>query len=287
MYIYGFSTAILGMCLFDRTDEIALKYPDLDDQEIALVANYLDAYEGREQQPKRYATVKTQVLQRMRKLQRDFTAAGGDARLPIVAKLVDYNQLMRETNVAPHAFSSLNQCDPQFYARACEANDDIPEEVKAALDVESRDGNFLDYVSRHVRQVFFVEHLGEHVQILNSDIWTGTAEEATRSVVIDTFDEELRAVFEPWQMAATMVHEAAHISYFYLFANDPKRQKLDRAERYATIAKFRYIYALVKDVHTPEKIKQKAESALNGVLSEIQKFNRRLGWDISDYSLTK
>lgn len=289
MCVIGISLASVGGCSFDRLDALASTYPDLEEKDVKLVDRYLGAYENRKSQPERYQQARGEVLTRMRQLQIELEAAAGDAprQLRTLARLVNFNRIMRETGVAPANFARRSFCEMTASLRQCTGEAlaaDIPEEVKLALEVDFRALNFLDYVALHVRRAFFVERIREHILILDSNLWVGASEGATRSVVI-------AKNFEPWMLAAALVHEAAHIDRFYRFADNAKMQELDRVERYAYIVLSAYLSNLILkvdgDKSVPEATKQKIASAFAVVLSRIAAINQRLGFDPKDYDAAK
>ncbi|MFH1347449.1 MAG: hypothetical protein ABIH22_02035 [Candidatus Margulisiibacteriota bacterium] len=262
------------------------KYPDLKGQDRVLVDEYLKAYENSGAQPSRYLNVRGKLLSRMRDLQTDvkYGNKDKDQQLATLAKLVDFNLIMRKTYVAPGSFA-----DQSYQGAGLTAV--IPEEVKPLLEVEFKGQTFANYVARHVSRVFFVERLSRQVKILNSDRFSGTCDGATRSVIIDTYQESEGKRYENWLLAAALVHEAAHIDRFYRFANDPVMQEKYPVERYAYIVERAYLRGLLVKVENDPSFsgetKRKMVFASKAVLGRIRQLNQKLRFAADDFSLEK
>ncbi len=290
MYIYPVSAAISGMYSVGGQERLASTYPDLEKQDLALVEDYLDAYGKKGIQPERYHNFKTKVIKKMLHLQLELEWGKNEQdQLKILAKLVNFNQIMRKTYVAPISFS-LRFYVPEYLRRSggkgLPAN--IPDEVKTALNVKFKEElSFSDYVARHVQRAFFVKRLGQHVRILGSENWIGTSDEATQSVVVDTYDDKNSESFGRWLMAAALVHEAAHIDYFYRFRNKPIMQELNRAERYAYIVTRDYLVKIGKDKSISEETRKKIERACKSINRKITGLNQKLDLASDDFNIKR
>lgn len=215
-----------------KVDETNNKYPDLDRCEAWLAAKYLAAFEKRETQPAGFEKFKSAILLKMRQLQQRFSCSTDEAgRISLVAKLINFNQIMRETSVSPAVFLPPN--NPELICRERISGQAIPENLQPVLDLNNAGINFLDYTAGQIKQTLLVANLRGRVRIFNSDQQIGTAEAATRSAIIDTHDEGTGLNYPAWFLASLLVHEAAHLDYIYQAQNGCARYSLEAAESYA------------------------------------------------------
>lgn len=262
----------------EDANTLSSRYPDLTYQDRVMAAEYLMAYESRGYEPNRYSSARDEVIARMRDLQREVEYGYGDwgkyQQLTTLAQLYNFNQVMKMTNVAPVYFA-----DQSHNVEAAE----IPEEIRQVLG-----DKYQEYVARHVSRVIFVEHLGEEVKMLNSDRWNGMSEGGTRSAVIDTFQERTKKRCDDWQLAACLVHEAAHIDRFYSYAGDPAMQVKDRPERYACIVESKYLSSLLFNASSfPNETEKEISYTLRVVTDSIRQYNQDLGLAADDFSPEK
>lgn len=269
------SAASIVTILTGDDKNLSAKYPDLNKQELALVKNFTVRFPGS----------RKKILKRIKQLhkQLEHTSGNKQQKLMILAKLLNFNQFLRESLMPPkffaeHAYSEnyvdLRQCGEEKLAL------DIPEDVKLALDVGGEKHSYPDYVERNVRRAYFVKQLGEHIKILKEDKWDGTSEESSRSVIIDTYNEKGKRLSEAWEMAAVLVHEAAHIEYFYSNMDKVEKEELLIAERYAYIKEIGYLYRLWRktgeDKNIPKTTKEKIGATLQRIVDQVNDLNKSL-----------
>ena len=283
-YIHLLTQTISGMApvysFFERMkirEELAEKYPDLNEGEIEEVLEY-KLGGGRER-------TGSKIFENIHRLQQEFIlyANDRDKQLLCAAKLINYGELMRREYIAPGKYSFFSQFGGKDELRRSGGwgiSNEIPEEVKLALDVDYIDGNFIDYVSEHVRHVFLGRDIYQKVKILRK-YNLGTCEETTRSAIVVNYDEKLGIYLPAWAVAETLVHEAAHIEYFYKYADDPQRHEIDKAERYAYIKGMIYLDGLYqkicRDDEIDETTKMMVEYEYNFWRNKVNMLNLRLG----------
>lgn len=261
------------------TDRIVSSYPGLTGQDRKLKDEFVRAYKSRGFERDHYLGVRKTIIARVRELQREVknTEMDKNRQLAALAKLVEFNVVMKEANVAPASFA-----DQSCQSANLTAN--IPEGVKKALEVEFQEGTFLDNVMRNVRRAHFVDDLQEYARNYGSiyEPMAGVAEETTCSAIIDWQEEGKRR--DDWQLAAYLAHEAAHIEWFYRYPRDPLMQKTDRAERYAYIVVKIYLEKIFVQFVKDEKNALAIQAAIKKVSGRIRRHNQNLGLEENDFS---
>ncbi len=300
IYFYGLTQTIPGMApVYSLADKFDLqeKYPDLDWSDILLIEDFISAHKDPDNQREKYFSLRNKMFARMNQLKNEFRTLSNNKKEQVsrLAKLLNYLEVMREYSVAPNYFTGLNMCEEAENLRQSGGeglSENITDEVKLALDVAFKGLNFIDYIGGHIRNIFYVKNLPDHVNKLklNQGRAIGTCEQITRSVMIETYDEQSNGDFEPWMIASNLVHEAAHIDYFYRYASDPQKQKLNMVERYAYIMEIRYLCALrdriKKDITVSEISREKIEKRFLGVAKKIMDLNKELGLDSENFNLS-
>jgi hypothetical protein len=274
-------------------DKLVAKFPDLDQEDRVLVGSFFDAFTKKEAQPDRYQNARSSLITQVKRLQ---SAADVPEQSPSsvpkpIARLIDLNEVMKMAN-----FPSSLFLEPRYYSRpvadlrVCslpDAANALSDEIKVLLDVGEGEKTFLSYYSLHVRHIFFAKELKAEVKIFllkkNPDKFCGINETGTRTVIVDTWREGGSREYEPWEQAATIVHETAHIDYAYRAVSDPARQGPDWSERFACIVKREYLDILDEKGGLPDETRWKIRAASREMSERIKNLNNTLGLEPDDY----
>jgi hypothetical protein len=213
--------------------KISEKYPDLDQEESKVLAGYaLAKGKGKELILSAVMEKVAVILQSLRR----WPESRQDIRLPVVAKLINYQRFFRENGISPsklnHFLSSRIVTQPIVAPRG------LPPRVEELLRSVAFDGQltYYDLVRQNSSAIYLLPSLSNEIKIISPG-YVGAAEELSRSVLVD-----ISKPLTDWQLADTVVHEDAHIRYFYKWDQAPIDLRV--SERYAQVTQVRFLLAL-------------------------------------------
>jgi hypothetical protein len=272
------------------------KYPDLDPVDQVLVGDFINAYIHRHALPDRYQDAKSTIIARIRQLQSavdtpeqplqsavDIPGEPEASFIKMIARLINLSEVLNMARVSsgqylepPYCAEPLRQCSPGRGPNA------LPTELEIMLNVGEGDNSFLLYFNQHVRHVFFVPDIKAKIKLvrLHEIESNGVSEPITRTAIVDPRDEE-------WEQAAALVHEAGHIEYDHLTADNPARQGHKWGERFADIREKDYLGNLLTQKWLSKETRQEINRAHNNKLKKIAELNLELRLKPNDYSLNK
>jgi hypothetical protein len=272
-----------------KESDLVAKFPDLDQEDRSLVKTYFDAFVRQGSRPDRYHGAKNSLIARIKQLQSSITLSCRTtaSALKMIGRLINLNGVLWMTRVSAgqylaRSYYSEQVSEPRECSRPSGANA-LPEEIKVLLDAGEGGETALAYYNRHVCQLFFVTSLKSVIKLFDSDRFNGANEPGTRTVIVDTWKESSGRSYEPWELAAVIIHETAHIDYTYRFADDPDRQKIDRSERFAHLVTREYLANLLDQRGFTEETRQEIKATYREITERIDALNLKLGLRPSDY----
>ena len=206
---------------------------DLSPEEQRLVADYMKA----PIKSHKFQVLKQRIMRDIDELYAAYrkSPASSKERIAITAKLVDYSRIIRGSDISIPELRAIskNPCiglplKPAANRPASIKDirngpliivpEGLPAEIQNILkNIEMRKGySYLQYVKDNANYVLFTPQLNKTVTIMtNNDI--GTAEELTRTAIVDTYDEDppKPGNVKTWVLATTIVAEVSHIEWYY------------------------------------------------------------------------
>jgi len=224
------------------TNFVKREYKDLGPAEQFTVFAFIKAYQNRVKMPHRFAEEKRRLIFLIGDLYRQvYSLTGMPAKESAIIKLVNLSRLIRGSGTRISEIRAVLQDDrigsvrvmgtmPQITLKGLRNADvvitpgQLPEEVKDILKMTKyRNGlSYFDYIKANVNLLYFTPSVDRRITIMKrNDV--GTAEELTRTCIVDTSNEGIMwdSDWPAWDLAATVVTEAAHIDWYYQKNGDP------------------------------------------------------------------
>ena len=272
-------------------------YPDLPDKDKAIIADYLEAIGSLSSYSKEYKALRNRVIKRIGEYyaQCEGSPIGSRERIGSIVKLQDFSPVTRMYDINLSDIRSISG-NPDIgkitYSsgklpvnlnavmnRVVEIPvEELPEEIKSILIK----AGWWDYVRNNINSILFAPRLNNNVKSLAVDD-IGTAGELIRCALVDSFSEIRNLNRKPWDIANTLVVEAAHIELFYKYSGNKAALGYNFNERYGCAKN----YAFLKDLlDLPETIqdKQDIRSTIKFVCERMRGFNKKLNLDKENFS---
>jgi len=217
--------------------DIKMKFADLTPEEQRLITSYLKT----PIKSPSSLVMKNKIMRNIGTLYSKYSCLPLDPklRMSITAKLVDYSRIVRGNGItvaeirASNKNQQIGQIIKSSAIRPVSLNDikngpiiitpeELPSEIKNILEnLELEKGrSYLKYLKENTNFILFTSQLDAAVTIMtNNDI--GTAEELTRTAIVDTFNEDVSSHAKTWFLATTILTEASHIEWYYRHNGDP------------------------------------------------------------------
>jgi hypothetical protein len=253
----------------DWRNYVRANYLDLDRADQKLIADYLLAFNKNKRNlgQGNYTGLKTKVLERIANTYKGFNIypAGSNNRIKLVATLINLMKAVKDTDIPIAEVKSWVDFRPKQNAKNINKDlislskvrsgmveitpENLPAEINGILMTkkDDTDETYLDYLEKNVNALLFTSQLCKVVKMFSDNSWVGTTDELSRTIIVDTFSEKGKTAIEPWSLAATLVHEAAHIEWFHKQENSPEFQHLGYTEEYAYITECNFLKRILSD----------------------------------------
>lgn len=224
-------------------------------------------------------------------------------KIKIVAELLDMDRVRRMCGVSlAEIRTGRANFDHKPYPIALEYLSDhdvilpvvnMPKEIKGFLSIKMEKGSsedYLSYIKAKADRVAFI-NFNNNVYFNNYEVG-GLSEPISRTIIINpiSFIGDAEEVQMPsWLLAASIVHEAAHIEWdSRVGAKYKGPEDNDKSERYAYIRKVQFLERLIEEAPSLGlgDVKKKIIMAnINKIYEELQKMNVSLGYESDDFSV--
>lgn len=287
------------------TDYLKKKLKTLKDPDYTLIDEYAGAYVLRNEKRNYYVIKKTELIKKIGDLylKHEALPLGSHDRLMIKANLLDYGSIIRGSGIklseirpitANNAIGSLR---PDPSNKACQMSDilqgdteifpnELPAEMAEILEkIKMEDGtSYLKYIKDNVNTMVFTRQMTK-IALSMKPNEIGTAEELTRTIFIDTFDERYGKLRAAWSLCATAVTSAGHIEVYNKFNGDKEKLYYEFDERFAATREYAFLRSLLASGIVPQEERSHIAWELSGVEEKINGLNVLLGYPKGDFSV--
>lgn len=236
-------------------EDVKANYLDLDQADQELIVNYLFAYNKYKRNAglENYEGLKAKVLGRIATLYGELNAEprGSNRRIILVAELINFKKAVIDTDIPVAEVKSRIHIQRVRHSKNGGGDKismmglrrglieiapvNLPADITQFLLI-NKDGSgqtYFDYLGKNANTIFFTHRLDETVKMFPGNQWRGVSDELSRTIIVDTFSESTNAEAENWLLAATLIHEAAHVEWFHKYEKNPSMQHLRYAEENA------------------------------------------------------
>ena len=225
---------------------VRMKFADLTPEEQRLMTSYLNT----PMKSHSSQAMKKKIIRNIGSLYSKFMnlALAPKIRMSIAAKLVDYSRIIRGNGITIADLRSTNKDQdigqmiktPTVGTSSIDAvrngpiiitPDELPPEIENILkNLELKEGySYLKYLKDNTNFILFTPRLDATVTIMtDNDI--GTAEELTRTAIVDTYNEDASGHARIWFLATTILTEVSHIEWYYRHNGNPSMLGYDLNE---------------------------------------------------------
>jgi len=268
--------------------------PDLNQDDHRLVESFYAAKGSKISRPDDFVRAKELIIKRILEIRKKLM--GGKLRfrerMSLLARLIDLSSVLRSGSFRSNDLQSLSGCArPQKPYVPKHFNGDpgrVPVITTPAWLAGMRDGTsrqlskylslslytnitFHGYLAKYVNEIIFVPHISQYIKIVDGDLNVGVPDEIGGTIVIDNFNEDESSNRAPWELACTMIHEAAHVEYYRNNICDPNNNTLagfnKRAEYYANSMELRFVDMLLSSKMLNDQEKKSVLDWKNTLLS--------------------
>lgn len=249
--------------------EIQKDYPDLRAEDQELLKEFYLAKDAKRVNPQNYEQSLQNIFEHLAKLidrlQNQSFPGGG--KFLLIGRLINFqvffknerislSQIKKSVKIIPPSESITPKSLGTIWTSPTEISisgiKELVQKDKAArklfeyLSLEKEKGySYFEYLLNHTNSIVFLPHLKDHIKRCNSQS-LGTAEELSKTIIVDTDDERGLGPRNMWDMVSTLIHEAAHIEYYqrYLGSIDEPAY-----ERYACETQLKFLKTLWENKH--------------------------------------
>jgi hypothetical protein len=279
--------------------ELIKSLPDLTKSDIDIATEFYYALNTK----KDTAKARNELLKRIAVLY-DMTRSyppGSLERIDALKRLINFQKILRSKFTADEVKASLWKkpySDNSLTARTEPikefinislveiAPQSLPGNIQKILKTVNIETGLTgwDYVRANARSIIFIPHMDRTIRSVSAQD-QGTAEELTWTIFIDPLGEIFGLPSPAWSIAATLMHEAAHLDYYNKNGNDLKKMSFNNNEKYATIKTCEFYVKLIDfGIGLSKSDKESIESNMKICKANIEYYNGLLGLPPDDMS---